>query len=583
MKKILYAIFSVAMFLCVSCENLDLFPESDAALSENEVFATYEGYHGFFLKCYQAMVCETQGDGHGGDDLSGWDAGRSTFLRALYWSQEATTDEMFNRSGSGYGLRLATEMSWNAGTQFPAWVYYRCYLIVSYANEFLRRTEESTLKANGVWDECKDEVGYWRAEIRFIRAYMYYILMDNFGDIGFVDETVPNGTFPVQYERADIYKFVVDELEDIQDDLMPASARIFGRANQASAWFLLARVYLSCHIYAGTTSDYDKALTYCKKIINGNDFELAPNYIENFLADNNTSREIIWGLAVDTDHANGSGGTNYIIKANLHSPMIASGTGLDFGITEQWGGNHCLRQTFVEKFAEEDRDFHYDDSWGDNKKDHRALFFMGPETAGKIDGNNAALVKELYEEADPTNAKVKNSAPYGSLYTKWRNVKKDRVVREPSTYSNVGFPVMRLADVYLMAAEAIMRANNGTANTEALGYVNEVRQRAYCSGKYLQADKHNADGDITLDQLTYSWLLDERSRELWSENWRRSDLIRFDCFTNNYTWDFKGYMPNQPGDYYGKADVDDKYNLFAIPQDDIRYNPNLKQNPDFAD
>lgn len=117
------------------------------------------------------------------------------------------------------------------------------------------------------------------------------------------------------------------------------------------------------------TADYDKSLAYCKKIIDGNDFELAPNYIENFLADNNTSREIIWGLAVDTDHANGSGGTNYIIKANLHSPMIATGTGLDFGITEQWGGNHCLRQTFVEKFAEEDRDFHFDDSWGDKKKD----------------------------------------------------------------------------------------------------------------------------------------------------------------------------------------------------------------------
>lgn len=200
-----------------------------------------------------------------------------------------------------------------------------------------------------------------------------------------------------------------------------------------------------------------------------------------------------------------------------------------------------------------------------------------------IDGNNAGLAKELYADEDPANAKVKGSAPYGALYTKWRNVNKDRIVREPSKYSNVGFPVMRLADVYLMAAEAIMRANNGTANAEALGYVNEVRQRAYCSGKYLQADKYNADGDITLDQLTYSWLLDERSRELWSENWRRSDLIRFDCYTNNYTWDFKGYMPNQPGNFYGKADVDDKYNLFAIPQDDIRYNHNLTQNPNFVE
>ena len=59
MKKILYAICAAALLLTVSCENLDLFPESEAALSENEVFSTYEGYHGFFLKCYLAMAMPT--------------------------------------------------------------------------------------------------------------------------------------------------------------------------------------------------------------------------------------------------------------------------------------------------------------------------------------------------------------------------------------------------------------------------------------------------------------------------------------------------------------------------------------------
>ena len=580
MKKIFYAVITAAITLAVSCEKLDLFPETEAALSEKEVFSTYEGYHGFFLKCYQAMVCETQGSGHGGDDLSGWDAGRSTFIRALYWSQEATSDEMYNRSGSGYGLRNATALNWEPGTQFPAWLYYRCYLIITYANDLLRRTEEDVLKENGVYEACKNDVGYWRAEARFIRAYMYYILMDSFGDIGFVDDSVPNGTFPVQKPRKEIYDFIVSELEAIEGEMIPAAQRIWGRANQASAWFLLARTCLGCHVYAGTTADYGKALTYCKKIIDSNAFSLAPNYIENFLADNNTSKEIIWGLAADTDHVNGSGCTNYLIKANLHAAMIAGGTGLDFGITEQWGGNHCLRQVFVEKFDEEDRNFHYDDSWGDRKKDHRALIFVGPETAGKLDGSNKALVKELYADADPTSTTVKGKAPNGALYTKWRNVQKDRVEREPTKYSSVGFPVMRLADVYLMAAEAIMRGNGGKADATALAYVNEVRERAYCSGKYYQSDKCNADGRITLDQLTYSWLLDERSRELWTENWRRSDLVRFDCYTNNYSWDFKGYMPNAKGiSFYGIADVDDKYNVFPIPQDDVRYNPNIKQNP----
>ena len=239
MKKIIYIL--AALILGASCEKLDLFPQSEAALSEKEVFSTYEGYHGFFLKCYLAMVCESQGSGHGGDDLSGWDAGRSTFLRALYWSQEATSDEMYNRSGSGYGLRNATALNWEPGTQFPAWLYYRCYLIITYTNDLLRRTEESVLKENGVYDDCKADVAYWRAEARFIRAYMYYILMDSFGDVGFVDDSVPNGTYPVQKPRREIYEFIVSELEDIQDELIPAGQRIWGRANQASAWFLLAR------------------------------------------------------------------------------------------------------------------------------------------------------------------------------------------------------------------------------------------------------------------------------------------------------------------------------------------------------
>ena len=96
-------------------------------------------------------------------------------------------------------------------------------------------------------------------------------------------------------------------------------------------------------------------------------------------------------------------------------------------------------------------------------------------------------------------------------------------------------------------------------------------------GEYLEL---NADGTVTQSQLTYSWLLDERARELWTENWRRSDLVRFGCYTKGYNWDFKGYMPNSTGDAAGK-DVDDKYNVFPIPQDDVRYNPNIKQNPDY--
>ena len=117
-----------------------------------------------------------------------------------------------------------------------------------------------------------------------------------------------------------------------------------------------------------------------------------------------------------------------------------------------------------------------------------------------------------------------------------------------------------------MAAEAILR--EGGDRNKALGYVNEVRMRAYMSDDYgLNAVSGKiADGDLTLD-----FILDERQRELASECVRRTDLIRYGKFTKGYNWDWKN------GERLG-SDVDDKYNLFPIPESELTNNPTLEQN-----
>ena len=130
-----------------------------------------------------------------------------------------------------------------------------------------------------------------------------------------------------------------------------------------------------------------------------------------------------------------------------------------------------------------------------------------------------------------------------------------------------------------MAAEAILRGATNGSRSDALAYVNEVRNRAYNSGPYTNQYKV-ADGAITDSQLTLPFLLDERARELWTENWRRSDLIRFGVFTKGYNWEWKGRATSGETNHVGQ-DVDDKYKLYPIPQNDVLYNPNLKQNPDY--
>lgn len=599
MKRYLLILISLGLlFGFSSCETLDLDPESETSLTEKETLSTYDGYHGFFLKLYSSMTNPGQG-GAGGWDVF-FDAGRSVYLRALSWCQECPTDEVVYRTASGYGMRQTTSFDWDSGLEFPSYIYYRLYITISLCNDFLRKTEDDFLKSMGVYDEVKGEVGYWRAEARFIRAFQYYLLCDLFGSVGWVDDSSPNGTYPIQKTRSEIFDYVESELIDIDNQLMPANKVVHGRANQVAAWFLLSKLYISANVYRSTSHDNlpdaqvveysKKALTYAKKVIDDQNFSLAPNYIENFLKDNNTCKEIIWGLAGDAIYSFGQGGTEsgtgYILAYPTDQHMLES---VDFGTTMTWGLNGVLRSTIVDKFDEEDQDFHLNDTWGDTKKDKRALFFVGPESASlskNADGTpvRAALRKETWMEGKDFGY-FTGDKTLGASFTKWRNVTKDRVKGTPDKHSGISFPMFRKADAYLVAAEAILRGGGGSI-TEALGYVNEVRDRAYKYGNYAPASGDPAvnaisvNGRITEKELSLDFLIDERARELWTENWRRSDLIRFDKFCSGYNWDWKGRSTTGELNHEGR-DINPMYKLFAIPEDDIRYNPNLTQNPDY--
>ena len=148
---------------------------------------------------------------------------------------------------------------------------------------------------------------------------------------------------------------------------------------------------------------------------------------------------------------------------------------------------------------------------------------------------------------------------------------RDRLCASGDAYTSIDFPLFRTADAYLMAAEAILRGANGT-ETEALGYVNEVRSRAYMSGKYAKSGvRSDVSGEIGLNELSLNFILNERQKELASELTRRTDLIRFGKYTKGNNWDWKN------GIRLG-GDVDDKYQLFPIPESELTNNPALNQN-----
>jgi len=128
---------------------------------------------------------------------------------------------------------------------------------------------------------------------------------------------------------------------------------------------------------------------------------------------------------------------------------------------------------------------------------------------------------------------------------------------------NTDFPVFRLADVYLMLAESVIRGGTGSSMSTALGYVNQLRSRAF------GADYDTA-GKLQASDLTQKFILDERARELYWEATRRTDLIRYNLFTTaDYIWQWKGGIKSG-------TSVDSKYNIYPIPTSDLMANPNLK-------
>lgn len=537
--------------------DLDTVPRDNRIEIAERVYSTADGYKGVLAKCYGSLILTGQEGGDGGDgDVKGIDEGYSGYVRALYYLQVASTDETILHSGSSHGTQGMLFVNWDPSNKIVSYPYYRLYMTINYCNEFLKEATESKLKSRGLYEELKDEYEYYRAEVRLIRAYAYTMICDLYGSAPFVDESMDIGKKPHQKSRKEIFDYAVSETEEVATLLKAPKTNEYARLDQVAAWFLLARIYLNAESWIGE-NQYQKAYEYAKKVVDSHAYPLAKDYRHIFLADNNTCSEIIWPLVQDSEYAQSSAGTNFFIKAHINGPM---NNYFKTGVGGNGWGNARVTTQLVNLFETGDQTFDTEDVWGNKKKDKRAQFFTIGHT------------KDTWVEGKDFQKTFEN----GYATIKWRNVKSDgsELVPGGTKFSSVDFPLFRTADAYLMLAEAILRGGGGN-KSEALELVNEIRDRAYLSGNY----GNDLSGRITESELTLDFILDERARELHTELTRRTDLIRFDKFTSNHNWDWKG-SDGKAGDYIGK-NVDKKFKLFPIPQDEFTVNPNLTQNPDY--
>lgn len=523
-KWLLAGCISMSVLSGACTRDLDRTPFYDETSAS--VYNDFGNYKSILAKLYAGYAISGQQGPAGKPDLTGIDEGFSNYIRQYWQAQELCTDEAVISWNDGT-LPDYHKMTWTSGNEFIKATYDRIYYEIAVCNEFIRETTDDKLGSRHISGADLEEAKHYRAEARFLRALAYWHALDLFGNVPFAIEKdeVSASFLPPQISRADLFTYIESELTAIENDLVDARQNEYGRADKAAAWTLLAKLYLNAEVYI-QQQRYTEAITYCNKVIAAG-YSLSDEYRKLFLADNHTSPELIFSITFDGIRTKTYGGMTYLVHAQVGGSMDAS----SFGINGGWSG---LRTTsaFVGLFT---------DITGNT--DQRAMF----HTSGQ-----QLEIDDIF------------NFTHGYAIAKYRNITSAGVHGSDQTgdFPDTDYPMFRLADVYLMYAEAVLRGGAGGSTATALQYVNALRERAY----------GNTSGNITAAQLTLDLVLDERGRELFWEGHRRTDLIRFGRFTGgSYLWPWKGGIKE------GKA-VEDFRMLYPIPATDRTANPNLEQN-----
>ncbi|MEE1207650.1 MAG: RagB/SusD family nutrient uptake outer membrane protein [Muribaculaceae bacterium] len=507
--------------------------------------------HQIIAEIYQGL--STAGYGGAGSTILGLagDAGATAFPRQLFFLEEIPADGYSWLQFADAGMYEMVTMNFAPDNGIMYTAYSRLYTEIALCNEAIRTIESN----RGAFGEALNaEMDEYIRQAKIVRSYAYFYAISQFGDAGYCDETSPSGAAPEQTPRAELYNKVVATLEEVSAEygdnyVAPA----YGYVGKEAADALLSRFYLNAQAFTGTPA-YDKCWNISQKIINHhkgtgfNETGLAYNYISLFGANNNEyapqgsrENEIIWTIPQDGNNLQSYGGSTFYVGA-------CQGAFDDINVN-----NSNLNSSWTCMVARQQLSELMNFDADGNATDLRAELWMTSKDGLAID-----------------NVTISGSAGFGKGYAplKYSNFAFDKdgnidMSISPSAsnaFCDADWTVIRLAEIYLNAAEANIAGNAGNA-ADALQYVNNVRERAGVE-------------PWTASQMTLANILDERGRELYGENIRRTDLVRHGKFAGSaYVWNWKGGV--QKG-----AATDTKYNLYPIPTKVISFQ-GYKQNPGY--
>jgi hypothetical protein len=519
-----------------------------------------------FTKCYACLAVTGQSGPDGDSDVEDLDAGTSGFYRTIWYCNELSSDEAWWIWDDKEKPKELQMSNWTGETPMIPGIYTRLNLDIKYCNHYLAYASTDT-----------EETKYRYAEVRFIRALHYFYLMDMFLYAPLV--TTESSEYPHFVPRHKIYEWLVEELKELEIDL-PAVRVSKYRAGKAAAQLLLARIYLNADVYNKYNPEWkkgaalDDAYNTATALINDNpQHKLVTEnivtdsgfvysaYQQLFMGDNHRDQvmeESIFQIYQDGIYAQSHATSLMLVAAPRISGMIP------WGIEKEW---HSMRTspTLIDKFLK---------PLGMTRTTAEETVVTDEYKMRAYLGDDRAI---LCSDGLNTGSKFQLSGPMGmgdnsNLFESWGGTKFTAVYssaatpknspRQSTSWADTDIPLFRLAEAYMIQAEALFRKGNTGGALDIIN--NVIRARAH------------ADALPSLDEET---LLDEWCREFWWEGRRRIDLIRFgrffgpDADMNRYHWEGRmGKADNMP---YASC-PDEFRNWFPVPSIDKRANPNFK-------
>lgn len=421
------------------------------------------GQDSLFNTIYGRMIETGNYKPYGNGDIPYVDEGSTSMTRGLSYLNDMSSDQVY-WVWNDWGINDIRHNMWKADNDIINAIFQRLYYNIYLCNSFIHNAPEG------------DVVRV--AEVRFIRAYLYYQLMDLFANVPIVTDNADFFTAP-QATRAQVYDFVVSELLAAEQGMLEKKTDLY-RVDKVAAWLLLSRVCLNSEVYAGK-QDFSKAAEYAYKVMQS-DYALCADYKYLFMGDNDTNgaqNEIVWALRqVGSEHSS-YGGSRYLVASYADELT-------DVGITNLW---RCAN----------------------TRSRLPQLFLLTPNDA-----------RNLFQTS--TNWYTN---PNGKTILKWTGLYSNGQSGTDTEWPDTDIPMFRKAEAYLNYAEAVLRGGNEQGGVTAVQAVNVIRQRA---------------GVSNLNQVTLNSILDERGREFYTESMRRPDLVRFNKYggETGYSWQFKG-------------------------------------------